>query len=165
MGEQPDVARDHVTLALNATRTHRCAGFCGSALLFGGEPAKHGIADDVLRLDPRGPLAAMVMQFIAISYYFERRLREGGGGGEAMPQRVTRIPLITVGSRRHWAAWRTDEARVALHRRSNCRRSYQSLCVLHRPPVAARRTRKCWMSSVRRAAVLATERISSLGRY
>jgi adenylate cyclase len=109
--------RDHVALALKSNPNSSSAlAFAGSVLLFGGEPARaRSVHLACLRVDPRGPLAAMVMQFIAISYYVERDYAKAA---EQANLTVARYPEFPLTFRRLAASLaqlgRTEEARVAL---------------------------------------------------
>ena len=135
--EKPDVARDHVTLALNANPNSPTAlAFCGSALLFGGELVKARLSlRTCLRIDPRGPLAAMVMQFIAISYYVERDYARAVDEARLAATRYPEFPLI-----HRWLAaalgqlGRTEEARMALRKALELSRESFDLYVLRRSP-------------------------------
>jgi adenylate cyclase len=151
---KPDVARDHVTLVLNANPNSPTAlAFCGSALLFGGEPAKARLSlTTCLRLDPRGPLAATVMQFIAISYYLEHDYARAEEEARLTAMRYPDFPLI-----HRWLAaalgqlGRTEEARVALHRALEVSQESFDFYVLHRPPYRSPQDHEHMLDGLRKA--------------
>ena len=149
-----DEARDHVRLALYANPNSPTAlAFGGSTLLFTGEPAQaRPSLMSCLRLDPRGPLVAMVMQFIAVSYYFEHDYAKAAEEARLATVRYPKFPLTY-----RWLAaalgqlGRTEEARLALRSAIDLSPGLFDFYVRLRPPYRSAEDHEHMLEGLRRA--------------
>jgi adenylate cyclase len=132
-----DRNRDRAALAVKFNPNSSTAlGFAGSAVLFRGEPARaRSMLVSCIRVDPRGPLAPIVKQFICISYYVERDYVNAAEHASLAAARYPEFPLIF-----RWLAaalgqlGRAEEARAALDKALELSPETFDLYVRYRSP-------------------------------
>jgi adenylate cyclase len=132
-----DEAHEHLRLARASNPNSPSVLFSEGCLLLclgDSRQARHSVLA-CLRLDPRGPRTASMMQHIAISHYFERDYTKAV---EAARQTVARYPVFHLTYR--WLAaalgqlGRAEEAQVALRMAIELSPQSFEFYVSHQPP-------------------------------